>query len=656
MPETTHFNSADSAASFDGALKPGTILLGRYEVIAVMGGGGQGAVYQARDRNFPSARRLVAVKEMHVTAADPNQRAASIRTFQREANLLATLSHPAIPKVYDFFDQNDRAYIVMEYINGSDLEALLVKTKRLPMDKIIEWAIDLCDVLHYLHSYQPEPIIFRDMKPANVMIDSLGKVRLIDFGIAKIFDSGAKRHTQIGTEGYSAPEQYKGLVTPLSDIYGLGATLHHVITREDPRLQAPFTFVERPIDRYNPEATPQLKAIIEKALSFEPENRFKSCLEMKQALEALRYKSPVVVSVASNAQGTPTAAPSAPSEAPTPATGFIDHKAVSAASAIKPRWLFKTEDEIRGGAAVLGSVVYVGSYDTNLWAINLETGALIWKYATEGGVVSTPLPDRETGNVFFGSEDHRFYALDTKTGRLNWSHTTQDKIRTSGRLAHGYIFFGSDDGKLYALNAMNGRQLWAYDAGVEIRSTPCITNDRVIFGTDAGEVIGLELNGARKWSYKTRKKVTGAPFVDEDGLCYVTSWDGFLYAIDAASGYSHWRFRANGAIISSPVVHSGIVYITSTDGKLYAVNINTGKERWAFNAGRPIIATPTVTNDTVYFGVDDGTLFAVDLKTGRENWRYKTNGPITAAAVATSEVVLVGSSDNALYAFPIVKR
>jgi outer membrane protein assembly factor BamB/predicted Ser/Thr protein kinase len=653
MPETTQFNNADSAANFDGALKPGTILLGRYEVAAVMGGGGQGAVYQARDRNFPAARRLVAVKEMHVTAADPSQRAASIRTFQREANLLATLSHPAIPKVYEFFDQNDRAYIVMEYINGSDLEALLVKTKRLPMDKIIEWAIDLCDVLYYLHSYQPEPIIFRDMKPANIMIDSLGKVRLIDFGIAKIFDSGVKRHTQIGTEGYSAPEQYKGLVTPLSDIYGLGATLHHVITREDPRLQAPFTFVERPLERYNPEATPQLKAIIEKALSFEPENRFKTCLEMKQAFEALRYKAAPVVAPVPGAAPSPAVSPA--QAAPSAATGFID-TATEKETAVKPRWIFKTEDEIRGGATAFGSVAFVGSYDTNLWAINLETGAFIWKYATEGGIVSTPVADRETGHVFFGSEDYKFYALDLKTGRLNWSHTTQDKIRTSGKLAHGYIFFGSDDGKVYALQAANGRQLWAYDAGVEVRSTPCITNDRVIFGTEAGEVIGLELNGSKKWSYKTRKKVTGSPYVDEDGLCYVTSWDGFLYAIDASSGYSHWRFRTNGAIISSPAVYNGIAYVTSTDGRLYAININTGKEKWTFDAGRPIIATPTVTSDTVYFGIDDGTFIAVDLKTGRENWRYKTNGPITAAAVATNEVVLIGSSDATLYAFPIIKR
>src|SRR5690606_36435077 len=135
------------------------------------------------------------------------------------------------------------------------------------IDKIIEWAIDLCDVLYYLHSHDPEPIVFRDMKPSNVMIDSRGKVRLIDFGIAKTFVSGVK-HTMIGTEGYSAPEQYKGDVTPLSDVYSLGATLHHVLTRRDPRLEPPFSFQERPIRDLNPKAPPALVEIIERALAF----------------------------------------------------------------------------------------------------------------------------------------------------------------------------------------------------------------------------------------------------------------------------------------------------------------------------------------------------------------------------------------------------
>ncbi|MBZ0293726.1 MAG: serine/threonine protein kinase, partial [Anaerolineae bacterium] len=284
MPETTQFAGMDTGNVNGSSLQANTVLLARYKILGVLGGGGQGSVYQARDLNFPDVRKLVAVKEMLNPATDPNLRASTLKTFQREANILATLSHPAIPKIFDFFDQNDRAYLVMEYIHGSDLELILSKTKELPIDKVIEWAIDLCDVLDYLHNNKPEPIIFRDMKPSNVMIDSLGKVRLIDFGIAKAFIPNVK-NTMIGTEGYSAPEQYKGNVSPLSDIYSLGATLHHVLTRRDPRLEPPFSFSERPIGDFNPKAPPELVEIVERAVDFESSNRYQSCGEMKAALE-----------------------------------------------------------------------------------------------------------------------------------------------------------------------------------------------------------------------------------------------------------------------------------------------------------------------------------------------------------------------------------
>lgn len=647
MADTTQFGGSEKESAIDGALKPNTLLLGRYKVTGVIGGGGQGAVYQARDMNFPDARRLVAIKEMHVSSVDVNTRASTMRTFQREANILATLSHPAIPKIYDFFDQNDRAYLVMEYINGSDLEALLVKTKKLPLEKIVDWAIEICDVLHYLHSYQPEPIIFRDLKPANIMIDSLGKVRLIDFGIAKIFVSGIK-HTQIGTEGYSAPEQYKGNVTPLSDIYSLGATLHHVVTREDPRLQPPFSFAERPIKQYNPDVSPELTSIIERALSFEPENRWQSCSELKQAFEALRYRPQVMVGANASA---PIATPASGTSSN---TSFFESD--TEGSGVKPKWTFKTEDEIRSSPSAFATFAYVGSYDTNLWAVNLETGEFVWKKATEGGIASSPVVDAVNKQVLFGSDDHGYYSVDHKSGRIHWSVVTGDKVRSSGRISHGNAFFGSDDGNIYAVLINNGREMWRYDTGAPIRTTPAVTNDRVIVGNEAGELLGLELNGARKWAFRTKKAISSSPFVDLEGVCYIGAFDGFLYAIDASSGYSHWRFRTNGPIISSPLVDGNIVYFGSGDGKLYAVNTQTSKEKWTFDTTKPIVSSPTLHDGIVYFGGTNGIVYALDGKTGKEVWHYATGGPITSTPFVIDTTLLIGSFDCHLYAFPIVKK
>ncbi len=655
MPETTQFGGPEDEAYVDGALKPNTILLTRYKIIGILGGGGQGAVYQARDLNFPDAKRLVAIKEMHVQGADAGQRASTVKTFQREANILATLSHPAIPKIYDSFEQNDRVYLVMEYINGSDLEAILTKTKTLPMKKILEWSIDLCDVLHYLHSHQPDTIIFRDMKPANIMIDALGKVRLIDFGIAKVFVSG-KRHTMIGTEGYSAPEQYKGNVTPLSDIYSLGATLHHVITRKDPRLEPPFSFSERPIDEHNQETPTGLIKVIEKALEFDPSNRFTSCAEMKDALEEVKYGTASAQRMTTNVPMNGSAALNSNSgDGNEQSTSFFDGMEDGfAAAKMQEQWKFKAEDEVRSSPAMYDDIIYVSSYDTNVWAINSDDGEFVWKYPTTAGIAASPIIDEEHKLVFVGSEDYTFYALESRSGRINWTFQTNGKIRSTARVAHGHVFFGSDDGKLYALVAQNGRHLWDYDTVAPVRTQPWVTNDLIIFGNEDGELAGLELSGAKKWSFRAKRAITSSPYVDLEGICYFGSFDGHLHAVQANDGWRVWRFRTGRPVISSPVVEGTYVYFGVTDGTFYSVNTQTGKDRWKFSAEAPIIGSPVVHEESVYFGDTDGNFYCLNITDGKKRWDFKTQKGITSAPLITHNKILVTSMDNTVYALPLV--
>ena len=173
-----------------------------------------GSVYRARDLHFPNITKLVAVKEMINTAPDPLVRQTVVQNFEREANLLATLTHPSIPRIYDYFTEEDRSYLVLEFIHGKDLEAIINDTNGfLSEDQVLAWAIQLCDVLSFLHAHKPDPIIFRDMKPSNIMVDTDGDIKLVDFGIARTFQVG-QRGTMIGTEGYSPPEQYRGEATP----------------------------------------------------------------------------------------------------------------------------------------------------------------------------------------------------------------------------------------------------------------------------------------------------------------------------------------------------------------------------------------------------------------------------------------------------------
>ncbi|MCU0476452.1 MAG: serine/threonine-protein kinase [Anaerolineae bacterium] len=649
----------------DVGLQVDMLLMNRYKIIGVLGGGGMGTVFQARDTHFPEAKRLVAIKEMITPLTnDPAQQQSMLRTFQREANILASLSHAAVPKIYDYFSTEARAYLVMEYINGNDLDALLARTRSLPVQRVVEWAIELCDVLDYLHNIKPQPVIFRDVKPANIMIDSLGKVRLIDFGIAKIFE-GDKKHTMIGTEGYSAPEQYRGDVNPRSDIYGLGATLHHVLTRKDPRVEPPFSFHERPVIKFNPAVPQNLIAVIDKALQQRVEDRYATCSEMRQELERVRasglFSSSADTGMVNPAAMPTPAAPAAPAPAKpktapqmqaAPRTDYLDESGSSAV--VQARWRFKTEDEIRASPTIFRNVVFVGSYDSNLWAVNAEDGKLVWKLPTGAGIASSPTVDPSTKLVFFGSEDNIIYAADVNSGQVAWTYHTRDKIRASPRVAHNHVFIGSDDGKLYALVAQTGRYLWTFEAGSPIRTRPFVTNELVIFGADDGAIYGIELSGKRKWAIRAKRAVNSSPYVDpKENICFIGSFDGYLYALDASNGYTLWRFRSAAPILSSPVVSDETVYIGATDGKFFAINTSSGKERWQTELPKPIVASPVVHGSFVYIGCTDGAFYCFDTKTGKQVWKFQTNGQITSTPYVENNLLVFGSLDQYLYALPV---
>ena len=273
-----------------GALTAGNLLSGRYRVVRLVGKGGFGAVYEARDERF-QGRRVVAIKEMSDVSLSPAERTQALQNFRQEADLLVQLRHPNLPDVSDFFEESGKAYLVMEFIEGKTLEKVQEDAGG-PLDEslVMGWAMQLCNVLSYLHT-RPQPIIFRDMKPSNVMVTKDGQIKLIDFGIARVFkSSAAKDTTTLGSRGYAPLEQYgRGQTDARSDIYALGATLYDLLTKTEPpdaatRRVNPLTF-ENP-RKVNPRISKNTESIILKAMEEEPKNRFQSAAAMAQAIMA----------------------------------------------------------------------------------------------------------------------------------------------------------------------------------------------------------------------------------------------------------------------------------------------------------------------------------------------------------------------------------
>lgn len=266
-------------------LPPGHILKQRFRVLRKLGEGGFGTIYLAEDLAFKQALR--AIKEMRVQRLDAQERQLAIDAFQQEAMMLAGLAHQNLPRIYDYFEDTARWYLVMDFIHGDTLEERISTTSGgLVLQDVLTWAIQLCTVLGYLHSCQPS-VIFRDLKPANVMLTSDQHLYLIDFGIARLFKPGQSKDTiALGSPGYAAPEQFgRAQTTAASDIYSLGATLHHVLSGRDPG-DEPFHFPPLDLTSSAP-VGPALAAMIEKMVQIRPEQRPASMEQIKRDLQHL---------------------------------------------------------------------------------------------------------------------------------------------------------------------------------------------------------------------------------------------------------------------------------------------------------------------------------------------------------------------------------
>ena len=414
-----------TSSTLTGLLTQQHVIKQRYHILAMVGKGGFGAVYKVADIQF--GNRLLAIKEMSQSNLTTQELVEATEAFKREALLLASLTHPNLPRIYEQFSDSGRWYLVMDFIEGETLEDTLSKAGgKLPVEKVLDIGIQLCSVLDYLHNRQP-PIIFRDLKPGNVMLASDGHVYLIDFGIARHFKQGqSKDTTALGSSGYAAPEQYgRAQTTQRADIYSLGATLHQMLSGNDPA-DSPFHFA--PLQLRNTPALAGFETLIMQMLNIDVNKRPASAAIVRQSLQK-------VAALHSNAQTNPlhtgyrpfpTVPPIVRTTQPQAQSSKTVGKAAKPAKTQKPQpsrpgnLLFSCTGHGSRATAVAwsrnGTRIVSASFDKTVRVWNAANGNAIQTYQGHSDRVQTVVWSPDSTKVASGGDDRTVHIWNASTG------------------------------------------------------------------------------------------------------------------------------------------------------------------------------------------------------------------------------------------------
>ena len=509
-----------------GKTEAESLLKGRYRILTQVGTGGFGAVYKARDTLAAGqGTAIIAIKQVNLRGLTPQEIIEATDGFHREVLLLSNLEHVNLPHIYDSFTDPEHWYLVMDFIGGETLEQYLrhttagsspATTRSLPLDEVFSIALQLCHVLHYLHTRQP-PIIFRDLKPANVMRAPEGNLYLIDFGIARQFKPGQAKDTMpFGSPGYAAPEQYgKAQTTPQSDLYSLGALLHQVLSGEDPA-ETPFRFA--PLRLYGTAGLAELEALIMRMVDMDPGKRPASAAEVKEELRRivmfrmLRTHEEPRIWRPGQPQDLPAEFPPAPWQAITSGSGQQQQQQIHAPRAGPSRRKVLLGGLLAGAALVAG------------------TEGLLWLLQSSGprlgppAPVLKPVPTQQLAQVVYRGHAGLVWSV-------AWSPDGQ------------FIASTSDDNTVQVWQAANGKRISVYDAS-SVHAAAWSPNGKLIAFTDGGAVQGRNPfpgNSGSQFSYAVDPNATWSVAWSPDGeRIAVGSFSG-VEILNVANGQSVFK-------------------------------------------------------------------------------------------------------------------
>jgi len=645
---------------------------GPYRLDAVIGRGGMGEVFRAYDTRRD---RIVAIKRLpRELATDPAYRAR----FQRESALVATLHEPHVIPIHDYGEIDGQLFIDMRLVDGPNL-ATALRGAPMSVPRAVDVISQIADALDAAHA---AGLVHRDVKPSNILLvggpatmgaGERGVAYLVDFGIARSVAGPTLSHAGLlaGSVGYMAPERFTGDDWDLRvDVYSLACVLHECLVghRPFPTASLPSAMhahVTTPPPRPSREREGldlRFDDVVATGMAKDPDRRYASAGALAAAARELLTSPSVTGWIARADMASWPTTPIQPS--PTRRRVLRVAGGIAALAALgggtwaglrwsgvlpgRGPWVFRTGDKVYSSPLVTSDVVYVGSNDGQLYALDALDGGRIWSYPAAGSVTSSPALDG--GTVYVGSNDRRLHAVDATTGAGRWTVAT-GVIHSSPAVADGIVVVGTRDNEVLAVDAATGRSRWRFVGGDWFNSSPRIDAGVVYIGCRDRNVYAIELaTGTERWRHQTGSTVDSSAAVTADTV-YIGGDDGRVRALSAVSGTPIWEFGAGAGVVSSPRVSRGVLYVGSDDAILYALEQDTGRERWRYRTGGGIRSSPAIADGVVYVGSQDRFLHAVDALTGAVRWRFPMPAPVDDSSPAVADgLVYVGCLDGSVYA------
>jgi len=604
------------------------------QILRIDNVGSQYAKYTVED--ITQGNKTMVVKEMLLPAVTEEIRLPFYERLAKIGELMKSINHPNICSTTDYFMERGCFYLVMDYIEGEHLDDLLrdqliKKGKGFPEKQVIEWIIQACNALEYLHTFQPLSFYCGTLKSKELMYIKLeDRIVLIDYGTPQIMAS----LLPIYSKGFSAPEQYQGKITAQSDIYALGIILYHLLVGSVPDNT---TNIPQLLQRYCPELQEETVAIIAKAVKEDPQERFSSVSEMKEELNIAYKKLSRVIATKTNwlmERGNPQRSGSYGKA--------LNHP-------IKFRWSYETGKGAISSPAVAEGIVYVAAFDGYLFALEGNSGEIKWEYKLRGNLTSSPVVYE--GALFIGSMDSHLYSLDLQSISLRWKLKTGGLITSSPAVIEDIVYVGSYDQHIYAIDCTNGNLLWKFNTTGTITSSPLVYQEFVYIGSLNNFVYALnKKDGSLVWEYQTGYSISSCAAGFEDQI-YIASNDGVLYCFNAKSGTPLWKINTGAPITCNPVIFEELVYIGNHNGVLIAANAKSGELQWQIRISEPFANSSAISGNYLYFCGEKHNLYVFNILEKRLEYVVQIPYNFSYSPVVAEGFLFAGTQEGYVYAF-----